>query len=175
MLNRLRERVSIEVMKLCLDEECIWLSSIVNDVRYGVDAVMQFWSTVYAIYVTRNSNSASDKVSSSKIWKDWSIKCKDARSQIVELPFFVLYISPKLVEDLLNQAEDSINQGIYTSRDSVCDSIRWQTTQYLNQDIFPRKLISLYFPSWFNERSSWDIMQAYNQFMWQFKNPPLSR
>lgn len=172
LYNRLREAVTLQVLNVVLSPAKSELSSVVNDVYYGVDATISLESdSEIAVDFTEGPFFIKDKLANSMNgWK--SINTWQS------MPLMVFYVDYEFISSILVEFNQLlISEDKKYGYATLNAKLQFLICQRLKKDLRPDLVCNTFFSSEHNELSSKvrKRLSVNLDKVLSFKNPPPSR
>ncbi len=140
--NRLREWVSCLIFSVIMDSESPKLSSIINDVRFKVDAIGKINGMQFAIDFTEDSELVPSKLQNANPWGD--IALIQEEWELWSLPFVVITIAWKLIDNLLLEIEWILEKDYHIPADSFHTHVQNYVRSFMEADMRPDLIFDIY-------------------------------
>lgn len=172
LYNRLREAVVLQVLNVVLSPTRSELSSVVNDVHYGVDATISLGSDPeIAVDFTEGPFFIKDKLANSKNgWR--SINTWQS------MPLMVFYVDYEFISSILVEFNQLLlSEDKQYGYGTLSAKLQFLIFQRLKKDLRPDLVCNIFFSSEYNKLSN-KVRTRLRENLAKimiFKNPPPSR
>jgi hypothetical protein len=170
IVNRLRDQIALSILMWLIKADRGALSTLIQDICYGIDAILDVWDTSIAINVTENMESFYKRMAQK--WEHSSISLPNQKWKYNNFPFALVWINKWLIDNVLWDAENFLRRPTQGYVPKLLHPyIQERVYAMLQHDTNPDWLLQIFTP---NDSPVRNFLSLPPQIFWK-SNPPPSR